>query len=97
LRQNHNRLLGALTEKGFEVTPADGTFYLFPRTPGGDDSGFVRRATEHLLLLVPGGTFGRDGHFRIAYCVDDRTIDLAVERLPQASAVREWRNPRRTN
>jgi aspartate aminotransferase len=87
LRRNHDRLLGALKEKGYEVMPADGTFYLFPRTPGGDDEGFVRRAMEDLLLVVPGGTFGCDGYFRIAYCVNDRTVDLALERLPQAASV----------
>jgi aspartate aminotransferase len=85
LRRNRDRLLVALKEKGYEVPPTDGTFYLFPRTPGGDDEAFVQGAIEDLLLLVPGGTFGLDGHFRIAYCVDDRTVDQAVERLPQAS------------
>jgi aspartate aminotransferase len=84
LRRNRARLLGALSEKGYETPATDGTFYLFPRTPGGDDEAFVQGAIKDLLLLVPGGTFGLDGHFRIAYCVDDRTVDQAVERLPQA-------------
>lgn len=87
LRRNRDRLLGALTEKGYEAMPADGTFYLFPTTPGGDDEAFVRRAMQDLLLLVPGSTFGRPGHFRIAFCVDERTIDLAIERLPPAHAI----------
>jgi aspartate aminotransferase len=91
LRRNRDRLLDALREKGYEVADGDGAFYLFPRTPQDDDETFVRRAMEELLLLVPGGTFGRDGHFRIAYCVDERTIDLAIERLPIASGSRNSR------
>ena len=88
-------LLGALIAKGYEVPATDGTFYLFPRTPGGDDEAFVQEAIRALLLLVPGGAFGLDGHFRIAYCVDDRTVDLAVERLPQAVLIEQKVNPRR--
>jgi len=84
LRRYRDRLLQALVEKGYEVECPEGTFYLFPRTPGDDDEAFVQRAVEDLLLLVPGGTFGREGHFRIAFCVDERTVDLAAERLPRA-------------
>ena len=86
LRRHRDRLLKALVEKGYEVESPEGTFYLFPQTPGDDDEAFVERAIEDLLLLVPGGTFGREGHFRIAFCVDEHTVDLAVERLPQAGA-----------
>jgi aspartate aminotransferase len=94
LRRHRDRLLGALTEKGYEVLAAEGTFYLFPKTPGGDDEAFVRQATADLLLLVPGAAFGCPGYFRLAYCVDERTVDLAAERLPHASV--EVRNiPRR--
>jgi aspartate aminotransferase len=84
LRRYRDRLLQALIEKGYEVECPEGTFYLFPRTPGDDDEAFVQRAVEDLLLLVPGGTFGREGHFRIAFCVDERTVQLAAERLPRA-------------
>jgi aspartate aminotransferase len=87
LRRHRDRLLEALAEKGYEVCCPEGTFYLFPRTPGGDDTAFVRRATEDLLLLVPGTTFGREGHFRIAYCVDDRAVNLTLERLPLATSM----------
>lgn len=86
LCRHRARLLAALEERGYEVPANDGTFYLFPRTPGGDDEAFVRSTMKDLLLLVPGETFGRAGHFRIAYCVDERTVDLAVERIPQAGA-----------
>jgi aspartate aminotransferase len=89
LRRNKERLTDVLLQKGYEVTPPEGTFYLFPRAPGGDDESFVRRAMDDLLLFVPGGTFGCDGHFRIAFCVDEHTVDLAVERLPLAASVEE--------
>jgi aspartate aminotransferase len=88
LRRNRDRLLDVLKKKGYEVPVAEGTFYLFPRTPGSDDESFVKGAMENLLLLVPGGTFGRTGHFRIAYCVDDHTMDLAAERFPRAASIR---------
>jgi aspartate/methionine/tyrosine aminotransferase len=44
---------------------------------------------KDLLLFVPGSTFGCDGYFRIAYCVDDRTVDLALERLPEAASIQQ--------
>jgi len=69
------------------VESPEGAFYLYPRTPGNDDEAFVARAIENLLLLVPGGTFGREGHFRMAFCVDERTVDLAVKRLPRSDAI----------
>jgi aspartate aminotransferase len=85
-RSHRERLMRALREKGYSFVEPEGTFYLFPRTPGGDDEEFVKRAMGNLLLLVPGGTFGRPGHFRLAFCVEERAVDLAVERLPEADA-----------
>jgi len=91
LQRYRDRLLKALVEKGYEVQSPEGTFYLFPRTPGDDDEAFVQRAIEDLLLLVPGGSFGCDGHFRIAFCVDEHTVNLAAKRLPRAAAKRAER------
>jgi aspartate aminotransferase len=82
LRGYRDRLLEALRERGYDVVTPDGTFYLFPRTPGGDDDVFVKRLMEELLLVVPGTTFGMPGYFRMAFCVDERTVDLALRRLP---------------
>ena len=87
LKRHRDRLVETLARKGYEVTAPDGTFYLFPRTPGGDDDAFARAAMNDLLLLVPGGAFGGPGFFRLAFCVDERTVDLAVERLPEAASV----------
>jgi len=81
-RRRRRALLDALSEKAYEVVEPEGTFYVYPRTPEGDDGRFVRSAMENLLLVVPGGPFGTPGRFRLAFCTDDRSVDLAVTRLP---------------
>jgi aspartate/methionine/tyrosine aminotransferase len=50
---------------------------------------------ENLLLVVPGGTFGCEDHFRIAYCVSDRTIEQAIKRLPPAMSQTELHTERK--
>lgn len=87
LRRYRDQLVAALRDKGYEVVEPEGTFYLFPRTPAHDDDAFVESLARSLLLVVPGGTFGRAGFFRMAFCVDQRTVELAIRRLPPASAV----------
>jgi len=67
-------LYEGLVKAGYEVTKPEGAFYLFPRSPVEDDVAFVRALLGKRILTVPGSGFGGPGHFRIAYCVDDRTI-----------------------
>jgi aspartate aminotransferase len=67
------------------VVPS-GAFYLFPRSPFADDVKFVRLLQEENILVVPGSGFGGPGHFRIAYCVDDQTIERALPGFERAMA-----------
>jgi aspartate aminotransferase len=39
---------------------------------------FVRALLEELILVVPGSGFAGPGHFRIAFCVEDRVITDAL-------------------
>src|SRR4030067_991025 len=39
---------------------------------------FVAAAREENILVVPGRGFGREGHFRIAYCVSPDTVARAL-------------------
>jgi aspartate aminotransferase len=80
-RQRRDRLLASLRDMGFDIVTPEGTFYIFPKAPGPDDIRFVADALEARVLLVPGSGFGRRGYFRLAYCVDDRTIDGGLEAL----------------
>ncbi|OQX85700.1 aspartate aminotransferase [candidate division KSB1 bacterium 4484_87] len=74
-------LFQRLTAAGYEIEEPKGTFYMFPKAPGGDDLAFTERAKDEKVLIVPGVGFGRGGHFRISYCTDDRTIENACDRL----------------
>ncbi len=67
-------LCKGLADCGYEFVRPSGAFYLFPKTPVPDDVKFVRALQEELILVVPGSGFGGPGHFRIAFCVDDKTI-----------------------
>ena len=46
--------------------------------PGDDDVAFVKHCKRN-ILTVPGRGFGTPGHFRIAYCVEDHTIERAMD------------------
>lgn len=63
-----------LTSLGFECVKPQGAFYLFPKAPIPDDVAFVKSALRYNLLLVPGRGFACPGYFRLAYCVDEKTI-----------------------
>ncbi len=74
------KLCAALDESGYTYVKPEGAFYIFPQTLGPEEA-FIRRAREHLLLVVPGSAFGRPGHFRLSFACDDRTVALACEKL----------------
>jgi len=73
-RKKRELLCDGLSSIGYEFIKPDGTFYLFPKAPKGDDIEFVRALTKRKILTVPGRGFGWPGNFRIAFCVDDATI-----------------------
>lgn len=73
-RANREALLATLSAAGFAVVPPGGAFYLFPRSPSRDEMEFVAAAREENILVVPGRGFGREGHFRVAYCVSPDTV-----------------------
>jgi aspartate aminotransferase len=68
-----------LTTMGYELVKPQGAFYIFPKTPIADDVTFVKALQTKNILTVPGRGFGTPGHFRIAYCVEDHTIERAMD------------------
>ena len=74
-------LYSNLVEMGYSLVKPQGAFYMFPESPIKDDVAFVRALQEELVLAVPGVGFGGPGHFRISYCIDDRTLTGSLDGL----------------
>ena len=85
-RRKRDRFVTGLKAAGYDLVVPPGAFYLFPRTPFADDVKFVRLLQEENILVVPGSGFGGPGHFRIAYCVDDQTIERSLPGFARAMA-----------
>jgi len=77
-QRKRDTLSKALKDAGYNFTPPAGTFYLFPETPIPDDVEFIKDLQEENILAVPGSGFGAPGYFRIAYCVEDDTIERSL-------------------
>lgn len=88
-KRKRDLLCDGLAACGYEFHKPEGAFYLFPKTPTEDDVAFVRALQKRRILTVPGSGFGGPGHFRIAYCVDDKTIINAMNGF--AETLREFR------
>ena len=85
-RRKRDRILPALREMGYAIVEPTGAFYIFPEAMGGDDVAFVRELQAERILTVPGTGFGRPGHFRISYCVDDATIERSLPGFARVAA-----------
>jgi aspartate aminotransferase len=71
-------LYSRLSEAGYSVVKPQGAFYMFPKSPLKDEMVFIKELMEHNILVVPGRSFGTPGYFRIAYCVNDKTLEGCV-------------------
>ncbi|MEW5815597.1 MAG: pyridoxal phosphate-dependent aminotransferase [Spirochaetota bacterium] len=83
-KKKRDILCEGLAEIGYEFNKPQGTFYLFPRAPGGNDLEIVELLRKELILTVPGRGFGLPGYFRIAFCVEDRVIEAALPGFERA-------------
>jgi aspartate aminotransferase len=71
-------LYSRLRELGYSLVKPQGAFYMFPKSPLEDELVFVKELMEHNILVVPGRSFGTHGYFRIAYCVNDKTLEGCI-------------------
>jgi aspartate aminotransferase len=68
-----------LVNMGYSVIKPQGAFYLFPKSLVEDDVAFVKELIQYNVITVPGRGFGTPGYFRIAYSVDDRTLEGSLD------------------
>lgn len=76
--RKRNLLCDGLEKCGFKFSRPEGAFYLFPKSPTEDDVSFVKELQKECILTVPGSGFGRAGHIRISYCVEDEMIERSL-------------------
>jgi aspartate aminotransferase len=81
---------GALARMGYEVTPPEGTFYVFPRSPIPDDLQFIHLLLAEGILAVPGAGFGRSGYFRLSLTVPQVSIERALPGFESALRAARW-------
>ncbi len=79
-----NAMSEVLQKAGYEFQVPQGAFYFFPKAPGGDDVAFCQRLLEQKILAVPGTGFGKAGHFRLTFCVDESVIRGAADAFSKA-------------
>ena len=83
---NRRLLLDGLTKLGFECVNPNGAFYLWIKSPDGDDKAFAAAAKKYNILFVPGTSFAGPGYVRIAYCVAKATIENAMPGFAKLAA-----------
>ena len=77
--RNMNILYKELTNLGFECIKPGGTFYMFPKALEQDAVAFSEKAKKYDLILVPSNSFGVEGYFRIAYCIDTEKVERSID------------------
>lgn len=70
----------------FQYVKPEGAYYVFPRIVAQHSDSFefsIRLLEEARVTVTPGSAFGPTGehHVRMAYCVEDETIEIAFDRL----------------
>jgi aspartate aminotransferase len=70
-----------LVALGYQVVPAEATTFIYAQVPHDDETGFVSRAADHGVLVMPSSIFHEPGYFRIALNVGLPELERAVARL----------------
>lgn len=88
-RRRRDKLAAILTAAGIEFFLPKGAFYFFAKTPTADESVFIDALLRQRILAVAGTGFGLGGHMRLAFCVEDATIENSAPGFLEA--MREFR------
>ncbi len=80
-RQKRDLMRNQLSDH-YEMSGAQGAFYMFLKTPWGTGTEFCTEAIKNNLLIIPGNVFSNsDSHFRISYAQDNLILEQGIEIL----------------
>ena len=51
---------------------------MFPKSPLKNDRDFIKLLKDQNVLVVPGSAFGKQGYFRISYCVTQDELEGSI-------------------
>lgn len=85
LQVKRDRLHGALTQWGYQMTRPAGTFYLWGRAPGGQSVGFTRNLADQGVFVMPGTLFDRPADFRISLTGTAEMIEASLPAFEAAA------------
>jgi succinyldiaminopimelate transaminase len=80
-RAKRERLVGFLSERGYDVSGSQGAIYVWAKVPLDDAERFFARLLEAGIVVSPGESFGPggEGYFRLALVPSLDQIDRALE------------------
>ncbi len=83
-RERRDLLVDRLADRGIDVTPPQGAFYMMVPVDD-DDQGWCERAIENAhVAAVPGSAFGTPGYARFSYAASQDRLSEAIDRLAAA-------------
>ncbi|MGH3920887.1 MAG: aminotransferase class I/II-fold pyridoxal phosphate-dependent enzyme [Pseudonocardiaceae bacterium] len=75
IERRRDRMVAVLREQGYEVDIPEGTFYLLPRAPLGDDRAFCAFLAEEGVVVLPGHVVELPGYFRISLTATGEMVE----------------------
>jgi aspartate aminotransferase len=84
LQRKRDRVVGALTEQGYEVNLPESTFYVLARSPIPDDVAFAESLAAGGVVVLPGNAFEMPGYFRLSLTATEAMIDRALPQFARA-------------
>ena len=86
MQRRRDRIVGALTEMGYEVVTPEGTFYVMVRSPISDDLAYMHRLADENVFVLPGRMFELPGWFRISLTASDEMVERSIPGFERALA-----------
>jgi aspartate aminotransferase len=86
LEARRDRAYARLQGADLHVPRSDGTFFLYPEAPGGDDRAWCERLARDGVLVLPSSFFHQRGRFRISLTATDAALERGVDRICELSA-----------
>ncbi len=83
-QRKRNYLFGKLVGMGYKVVKPAGGFFMLVKSPIRDEKIFVDSLKKQLILTAPGSEFLAPGYFRVSFCVEDKTLEGAMEGFRKA-------------